>query len=106
MEAARSVLKTVFGFDDFRTGQVDIVTAVLQGKDVLGVLPTGGGKSLCFQVPALVFPGCTLVVSPLIALMTDQVQRLRQRNVEAECLHSGQSNAEQQQIFDKARQGW
>ena len=105
MEAARSVLKTVFGFDDFRIGQVDIVTAVLQGKDVLGVLPTGGGKSLCFQVPALVFPGCTLVVSPLIALMTDQVQRLRQRNVEAECLHSGQSNAEQQQIFDKARQG-
>lgn len=88
-ERARSILRDVFGHDGFRDGQDDIVRAVLSGRDVVGVLPTGGGKSLCYQVPALIFPHTTLVISPLIALMQDQTQRLAGRGVAAACIHSG-----------------
>lgn len=105
MDEARRVLKRVFGYDDFRPGQGDIVAAVLQGRDVLGVMPTGGGKSICYQVPALLFPACTLVVSPLVALMKDQTERLRERGVEAYALHSGMPQGEINNILHQAQMG-
>lgn len=88
MDVARAALRRHFGYDDFRPGQVDVVAAVLSGRDTLGVLPTGGGKSLCYQVPALVLPGLTVVISPLISLMKDQVDRLVARGVSAAFLNS------------------
>jgi ATP-dependent DNA helicase RecQ len=84
----RAILKSVFGFDDFRPGQEDVVTALLAGRHVLAVMPTGSGKSLCYQVPALVKGGLTLVVSPLIALMQDQVAALKLAGVAAETINS------------------
>ncbi|OBQ63599.1 DNA helicase RecQ [Mesorhizobium erdmanii] len=84
----RRVLKDVFGFDDFRPGQADIMEALLSGRHVLAVMPTGAGKSLCYQVPALVMGGLTLVVSPLVALMQDQVAALRLAGVGADTINS------------------
>jgi len=88
MEMARATLKRYFGYDDFRRGQVDVVASVLAGNDTLGVLPTGGGKSLCYQIPALVLPGLTIVISPLISLMKDQVDRLARHGISATFLNS------------------
>ena len=88
IEMARAVLRQFFGYEEFRPGQVDVVAAVLGGCDTLAVLPTGGGKSLCYQVPALVRPGLTVVISPLISLMKDQVDRLVARGVPATFLNS------------------
>jgi ATP-dependent DNA helicase RecQ len=105
MQQAERVLRDTFGFPAFRPGQQDIVSAVLSGRDVLGVLPTGGGKSLCYQVPALVFPKLTLVVSPLIALMQDQTERLRSIGVEAYSLHSGMGHGEVNDIIHRASMG-
>ncbi|MFZ9869829.1 MAG: RecQ family ATP-dependent DNA helicase [Candidatus Kapaibacteriota bacterium] len=105
LDRARSVLRSTFGYDDFRTGQRDIIDAVLHGRDVLGVMPTGGGKSLCFQVPALVLPPCTLVISPLVALMTDQVARLQHHGVAAAAVHSGMSQGDINNIMFQAHQG-
>lgn len=105
MKRAEGVLQDVFGFPAFRSGQSDIVAAVLAGRDVVGVLPTGGGKSLCYQVPALLFPHLTLVVSPLIALMKDQTERLRSRGVEAYALHTGVSQGEINDVIFRASQG-
>ena len=76
MQAARRTLSEVFGYDSFRPGQESVVAAILQGRDVMAVMPTGAGKSLCYQIPALVLDGITLVVSPLISLMRDQVSSL------------------------------
>src|SRR5215208_7741827 len=73
LEQARALLRSSFGYDDFRPGQEQAVRAVLEGRDTLVILPTGGGKSLCYQIPALLMPGLTVVVSPLISLMKDQV---------------------------------
>ena len=73
METKESVLRRVFGYAAFRGGQEALIDAELAGRDVFGVMPTGGGKSLCYQIPALLLPGVTLVVSPLISLMHDQV---------------------------------
>jgi len=84
----REILKSVFGFEDFRPGQEDIVSALIAGRDVLAVMPTGSGKSLCYQVPALVKGGLTIVVSPLIALMQDQVAALKLAGVSAETINS------------------
>ena len=78
-----SVLKQYFGHRGFRQGQEELVDCLLSGRDVLGVMPTGGGKSVCYQVPALLLPGLTLVVSPLISLMKDQVMALKQAGVPA-----------------------
>src|SRR5207302_6884392 len=86
--AARAVLEKTFGLNDFRPGQADVVAATEAGADVLFVAPTGSGKSIAYWVPGIAGGGLTLVVSPLIALMVDQVARLNQLGVPAECLHS------------------
>ncbi|WP_230843538.1 RecQ family ATP-dependent DNA helicase [Gloeobacter morelensis] len=93
MHDARQVLQTLWGYTDFRPQQRPIVEAVAGGRDVLAVLPTGGGKSVAFQVPALLASGTTLVVTPLVALMEDQVARLRSLRVAAACLHGEQPAA-------------
>lgn len=97
--AARRQLKSVFGYDDFRPGQAEIIAAVLEGKPVLAVMPTGSGKSMCYQLPALVDGGLTLVVSPLIALMRDQVQQLRALGVEAGSLNSSNDDEESDRVW-------
>ena len=81
MEQSRNILKKYWGFDLFRPMQEDIVDAVIYGKDTLALLPTGGGKSICFQVPGIAREGITIVVSPLIALMQDQVDQLQKRGI-------------------------
>src|SRR5881394_524737 len=88
MDSATEVLRRVFGYPGFRPGQVDVVTSIVACTDTLGVLPTGGGKSLCYQVPALTRDGLTVVVSPLISLMKDQVGRLHEKGVPATFLNS------------------
>ncbi|MEN9709283.1 MAG: helicase RecQ [Pseudomonadota bacterium] len=97
--AARHHLKSVFGYDDFRPGQAEVIAAVLEGKPVLAVMPTGSGKSMCYQLPALVDGGLTLVVSPLIALMRDQVQQLRALGVEAGSLNSSNDDEESDRVW-------
>ncbi len=94
MDRARALLRETFGFPDFRPPQDQIIEHVLAGGDALVLLPTGGGKSLCYQIPAMVRPGTGLVVSPLIALMDDQVAALRQNGVRAAAWHSGLSGSE------------
>jgi len=85
---AKETLKFYFGYDSFRDGQEDIINSILNGKDLLAIMPTGGGKSICFQIPALMFTGITLVISPLISLMQDQVKSLQQLNINASCINS------------------
>lgn len=94
MNTPASLLKSVFGFDSFRPGQEGIIDTLMDGENVLAVLPTGAGKSLCYQVPALLFEGVTIVVSPLVALMDNQVGALRVNGVAVACIHSGQSREE------------
>lgn len=91
LAAARAALAEVFGFHDFRPGQEAVVASLIAGRDTLAVMPTGAGKSLCFQLPAVIDDGLTVVVSPLIALMDDQVRALRLQGVAAGALHSGRS---------------
>ncbi|MBL8834474.1 MAG: RecQ family ATP-dependent DNA helicase, partial [Rhodospirillales bacterium] len=93
IESARARLKATFGFDAFRPGQDEVIGAVLAGQNVLAVMPTGSGKSLCFQLPALLRGGLTVVVSPLIALMRDQVGQLREYGIEAASLNSSNDAA-------------
>jgi ATP-dependent DNA helicase RecQ len=90
----RQILKDIFGFDDFRPGQEEVMDALLAGRNVLAVMPTGSGKSLCYQVPALVLGGLTLVVSPLVALMRDQVSALRLTGVTADTINSSKERVE------------
>src|SRR5215218_7331084 len=94
LDEARAVLRARFGFQQFRPGQERAVSAVLEGKDTLVVLPTGGGKSVCYQVPAMVLPGLTVVLSPLISLMKDQVDALTARGVPATFVNSTLSAGE------------
>ena len=89
IERARRALRATFGYDAFRPGQAEAIEAILNSQDVVAVMPTGGGKSLCYQIPALLLPHVTLVVSPLIALMRDQVDALLRRGVKAAAIHSG-----------------
>lgn len=104
-QTARSLLSDIFGFDAFRPMQADIVDAVTAGEDVLAILPTGGGKSLCYQLPALLRPGLTVVISPLIALMRDQVRGLREAGVAAGALTSGNTEEETAAVFDALHAG-
>ena len=101
----RDLLRDVFGFDGFRPGQEAIVAAVLAGRDVLAIMPTGSGKSLCFQLPALVRQNLTVVVSPLIALMRDQVAQLRALGVEAASLNSANTPEQTRATFEALRAG-
>lgn len=100
-----SCLKENFGFEKFRTNQKEIINTILRGQDTLAIMPTGGGKSICFQLPALLFPGITIVISPLIALMKDQVDSLKANGISACYINSTQSEKEQQNhiqnIIDK-----
>jgi len=105
MPDPRALLKSVFGFDDYRPGQGEVVEAVLAGRDVLAIMPTGGGKSLCYQLPALAREGVTVVVSPLIALMRDQVAALRAAGVDAGALCSANSGAETEAVMRALAQG-
>lgn len=97
---ADAILRQVFGYQQFRAGQSDIIDTVTGGRDCLVVMPTGGGKSLCYQIPALMLPGLTVVVSPLISLMKDQVDQLRLLGVEAGYLNSAQTAQEQQKVLE------
>jgi ATP-dependent DNA helicase RecQ len=99
LDRAAELLHSVFGFPDFRPGQAEIVEAVLQGRNTLAIMPTGGGKSLCFQLPALCRDGVTVVISPLIALMRDQVRALKAVGVEAGALTSGNTDEETEEVF-------
>ncbi|WP_322866783.1 DNA helicase RecQ [Aquicoccus sp. G2-2] len=105
MQSAATLLSDVFGFDAFRAGQEEIVSAVAGGRNVLAIMPTGGGKSLCFQLPALMRDGVTVVISPLIALMRDQVRFLRQAGVEAGALTSGNTQEETDAVWDGLERG-
>ena len=88
LEGAQKLLHSVFGFASFRSGQAEIIDTIVAGRDVLAVMPTGSGKSLCYQLPALMRPGLTIVVSPLIALMRNQVAQLRGYGIAAASLNS------------------
>ena len=100
-----SLLKEIWGYTSFRTDQSKIIDSVLDGKDNLVIMPTGGGKSLCFQLPALMLPGLTVVVSPLIALMNDQVQALKLSGVNVATIHSNLSAAELAKVEDQLTKG-
>lgn len=102
---AEQVLRDTFGYQQFRPGQQTIIQASLSGRDCLVVMPTGGGKSLCYQIPALLREGLTLVVSPLISLMKDQVDQLLANGVAAACLNSSQTREEQQAVMAGCRSG-
>ena len=99
MTDPETLLRSIFGFPGFRPGQAEIVAAVTAGRNTLAIMPTGGGKSLCFQLPALCRDGVTVVISPLIALMRDQVRSLRAAGVEAGALTSGNTEAETEEVF-------
>ena len=102
---ALSVLKSVFGYQSFRKGQEEVINASLNGRDALVVMATGNGKSLCYQIPALCFEGLTLVISPLISLMKDQVDQLQANGIEADFLNSSQTLEQQQQVQNKLISG-
>ena len=102
---ALEVLKEYWGHDSFRPKQEDIVRTALEGRDVLAILPTGGGKSVCFQVPAMIRPGIAIVVTPLIALMKDQVQNLTDRGIRALCIHAGMGRREVDTALNNALYG-
>ena len=105
MKSRIDTLRSVFGFDDFRPGQGEIVEAVSAGRNVLAIMPTGGGKSLCFQLPAITQDGVTVVISPLIALMRDQVRFLHEVGIEAGALTSGNTEEEIEQVFQALDDG-
>lgn len=104
-EAPLHILKQYWGYDQFRPMQADIIDSVLSGTDTLALLPTGGGKSVCFQVPALCKPGICIVVSPLIALMKDQVEQLHRRGINAAAVYSGMRHSDIDRIFDNCVYG-
>lgn len=100
MEVYLSILKYNWGYDSFRGIQADIIRSIGEGRDTLGLMPTGGGKSICFQVPALATYGMCLVITPLISLMRDQVRNLRNRGIKAEAVYSGMSREDIVQVLD------
>lgn len=105
LEDARRALKECFGYADFRPGQKSVIEALITGRDALAVMPTGAGKSLCYQIPSIVLPGIAIVVSPLVSLMGDQVRALVQAGVHAAYLNSTLSPAAQGRVIERARAG-
>lgn len=105
IKLAQEILKSKFGYDAFRMNQQAAIETVLAKKDCVVLMPTGGGKSLCYQIPAMILDGLTVVISPLIALMKDQVDALRNNGIEAEFLNSTQTGREQAEIFQKIKSG-
>src|SRR5260370_1562201 len=105
LAAAQKALRSTFGFEDFRPGQGAIIESVLAGADVLAIMPTGSGKSLCYQLPALLRDGLTVVVSPLIALMRNQVTQLTRCGIAAASLNSANDLAENRQITARLARG-
>jgi ATP-dependent DNA helicase RecQ len=101
----QAILRSVFGYEQFKPLQLEVIQNVLEKRDTLAVMPTGGGKSLCYQIPALIFPGLTVVVSPLIALMKDQVEQLEQSGVPALFLNSSLAHEEYQLNMQRVRSG-
>jgi ATP-dependent DNA helicase RecQ len=101
----RQVLQSTFGLSDFRKGQLAIIESVLAGRDTMAVMPTGGGKSLCYQLPAVVNQGLVVVISPLISLMQDQVRSLKALGLPAGCLHSAMTDNERREVFAELKQG-
>ena len=99
------ILKHYFGYDTFRDGQEKLIRAILEGRDVLGIMPTGAGKSLCYQIPALMMGGITLVISPLISLMKDQVSNLNQAGILAAYLNSSLTPGQYRKVLELARMG-
>ncbi|MBP3198038.1 MAG: DNA helicase RecQ [Butyrivibrio sp.] len=105
MEQASEVLKQYFGYDSFKEGQQDVIQTILSGRDAMAIMPTGAGKSICYQVPALILPGITIVISPLISLMQDQVKSLNAAGVHAAYINSSLSEAQITQALDMAKSG-
>lgn len=103
---ALDTLKTYFGYGSFRPGQDRMVQAILSGRDALGVMPTGAGKSICYQVPALMLKGLTLVVSPLVSLMGDQVRSLLAAGAHPSYLNSSLTVPQQNTVLRRAEDGW
>lgn len=106
IQAAEQILQEKFGFKKFLPYQKEIIQSVLNGEDLLAVLPTGSGKSLCYQIPALLRAGLTIIISPLIALMKDQIDFLLTRNLPVACLHSSLSQSEREKTLDDIRRQW
>ena len=102
---ANETLKVYFGYDTFRDGQEDIINAILSGRDVLAIMPTGAGKSICYQVPALMMSGITMVISPLISLMQDQVKALNEAGVHAAYINSSLTENQINKALSLAAQG-
>lgn len=105
IEQARQALKQIYGYDSFRKGQEDIISGILNGRDTLAILPTGGGKSICYQIPSMLLTGTSLVISPLISLMKDQVDALKRLGVSAAFLNSSLGAAEYRDVMRSAMQG-
>lgn len=105
MQTARAVLAKYYGYHDFRPGQATLINAVLEGRDALGVMPTGAGKSLCYQIPGIMLPGLALVISPLVSLMGDQVRSLVAAGVRGSYLNSTLTPGQQRTVMQRAEAG-
>lgn len=102
MDKALEILKQYYGYSSFREGQEEIIREILNGNDVLTIMPTGGGKSICYQVPAILLDGITIVISPLISLMKDQVDNINNLGIKSAYINSSLSNIEINNILDEA----
>ena len=103
MTKSQELLKKYFGYESFRNGQEDIINHILEGQDCLGIMPTGAGKSICYQIPAMILPGVTIVISPLISLMKDQVDSLNQIGIPATFINSTLSYSDYSQTLENIK---
>jgi len=105
MPNIKEILKRYYGYDEFREGQENIINSIIDGKDILGIMPTGAGKSICYQIPAIYFSGTTIVISPLISLMKDQVDALNDIGVKATYINSSLSSSQFELVYKNAKEG-